>query len=182
MNEAISVRHLTKIALMVAVCAVCSQISVPLPFSPVPFTLQTLAVMLAALVLGPVYGGIALSVYVLAGCFGLPVFAQGTAGFGVVAGPTGGFLMAFVPAAFLIPWLQQKLPFTKGWLNCLLACTIGLCLIYLWGMFWLHWQTGMGIPAAFTSGVLPFLPLEVAKILLTVKINGALVKSGLCPA
>ena len=182
MNEAISIRHLTKMALMIAVCAVCSQISLPLPFSPVPFTLQTLAVMLAALILGPLYGGLALSVYVLAGCLGLPVFAQGAAGLGVVAGPTGGFLMAFIPAAFLIPWLQQKLPFAKGWLKRLLACIIGLCLIYLWGMFWLHWQTGMGIPAAFASGVLPFLPLEAVKILLAVKISDVLAKNGLCSA
>jgi biotin transport system substrate-specific component len=81
---------MTRVALMAAVTAVAAQVTIPLPFSPVPFTLQVPAVVLTGLLLGPRYGALAQAVYVLVGAVGMPVFAGFKGGLGVVFGPTGG--------------------------------------------------------------------------------------------
>src|SRR5215218_2077423 len=81
------------------VAAVAAQIAIPLPFSPVPFTLQVLAVILSGLLLGPRYGALAQVVYVLLGAVGVPVFAQFSGGLGVVLGPTGGYILSYPLAA-----------------------------------------------------------------------------------
>jgi biotin transport system substrate-specific component len=81
---------MTRVALMVAVTAVAAQIAIPLPFSPIPFTLQVLAVILSGLLLGPLYGALAQAIYVLVGAVGVPVFSQFQGGLGVFIGPKGG--------------------------------------------------------------------------------------------
>src|SRR3712207_3531477 len=95
----LNVAMMTRTALMAAVTAVAAQIAGPLPFSPVPFTLQVLAVMLSGLLLGPRYGALAQAIYVLVGAVGVPVFAQFHGGLGVVLGPTGGYLLSYPLAA-----------------------------------------------------------------------------------
>jgi len=173
-----NIRVITVTGLMVAVCAVCSQISLPLPFSPVPLTLQTLAVMLTALLLGGNYGTLAIAVYVLAGAIGLPVFAQGLSGLGVVAGPTGGFLIAFIPAVAVIGFSKGKLVQGKRWLSYVIACLLGLLIIYIFGVLRLAAVTGMSFSAAIIAGALPYLPLEIIKTFLAVRIVLAVEKSG----
>src|SRR5918912_1625773 len=84
---------------MAAVTAVAAQIAIPLPFSPVPFTLQVLAVVLSGLLLRSRYGALAQAIYVLVGAVGVPVFAQFSGGLGVVLGPTGGYLLSYPVAA-----------------------------------------------------------------------------------
>ena len=95
----LNVAMMTRTALMAAVTAVAAQIAIPLPFSPVPFTLQVLAVILSGLLLGSRYGALAQAIYVLVGAVGVPVFAQFSGGLGVVLGPTGGYLLSYPLAA-----------------------------------------------------------------------------------
>src|ERR687897_3048574 len=98
-GASLNVAMMTRSALMAAVTAVAAQIAVPLPFSPVPFTLQVLAVILSGLLLGPRYGALAQAIYLLIGAVGVPVFAQFKGGLGVLLGPTGGYLLSYPIAA-----------------------------------------------------------------------------------
>lgn len=93
---------------MASIIAVLSFISIPLPFSPVPITLQTLGVMLSGLLLGPQLGSISVGLYLIAGTLGLPIFAGGAAGIGVLMGPSGGYLLGFLPGAWMIGTLSHK--------------------------------------------------------------------------
>src|SRR5215204_6140633 len=98
-DELLNVAMMTRAALMAAVTAVAAQIAIPLPFSPVPFTLQVLGVILSGLLLGPRYGALAQAIYLLIGAVGVPVFAQFRGGLGVLLGPTGGYLLSYPIAA-----------------------------------------------------------------------------------
>ena len=89
-------------ALFAGITAVCAQIAFPVPFSPVPFTGQTLAVALAATVLGAKYGVLSMILYILLGAVGVRVFAEFSGGLHVLAGPTGGFIFGFIIAAYVI--------------------------------------------------------------------------------
>ncbi len=92
-------------ALFAAFTAAIASIKIPLGFTPVPITLQTLAVLLSGAVLGPYYGALAMILYLLAGAIGLPVFAGGSGGIASILGPTGGYLLSYPVAAFVIGWL-----------------------------------------------------------------------------
>lgn len=131
---------------------------ISIPFLPVPITLQTLFVFLAGGVMGwrAIYPAL---LYLLMGVMNLPVFHNGTAGIGVLFGPTGGYLVGFVFAAFLV-----GLAFERGsvyWQVAGLATGIGV--IYLFGAGWLHLSSGISIPLAILTGVIPFVPGDVLK-------------------
>ena len=89
-------------ALFAALTAAISPFKIPLGFTPVPITLQTLAVLMSGAMLGPYYGALAMILYVVVGVLGLPVFAGGGSGIGAILGPTGGYLMSYFIAAFAI--------------------------------------------------------------------------------
>lgn len=141
--------------------AALSRLSLPLPFSPVPLTGQTLGVLIVGAALGSRRGFLSLMTYLSAGASGLPVFAMGGAGPGWLLGPTGGYLMSFPMAAALVGFLVEK-----GWgrnlFLALSAMILASLAIYLVGASWL---------AAFgfdplRAGVLPFVPGDMLKILL----------------
>ena len=88
--------------LFAALTAICSWISIPLGFTPIPMNLATLAVFLAGGLLGPKYGPVSITVYALAGAVGIPVFAGFRGGFSVLAGPTGGYIIGYIAAAFVV--------------------------------------------------------------------------------
>ena len=163
---------------MVAVCGICAQIAIPLPFSPVPLTLQTLAIMVAAMMLGPRWGTLVMLVYVAAGSVGIPVFAQAKAGIGALAGATGGFIWGFIPGAFVMGLLagetQKDLKFSKA----LVSALAGLAIIYCCGVIQLSLVAGLSIGQAILVGVLPYLPLEAVKILLAAKIVSSVRRRG----
>lgn len=149
---------------MAALTAVGAMISIPvLPLSPIPVSLQTMFVLLAGLILGPRGGAAAMALYLAAGCLGLPVFIGGKAGLAAFLGPTGGFLLAFVPGA-MVSGLAGGLPPKPFWLI-LAACaastllTLALGAIQLAAVMDISW----GKAAAF--GITPFLPGGAAKCL-----------------
>jgi len=147
-------------SIMASLIAVGAYIAIPV--GPVPIVLQNLFVMLAALLLGGRWGVISVGVYLLAGAFGLPVFAGGTGGLGKFFGPTGGYLVGFALAAWLIGTISEK-GNGRIWVD-VLAMLIGTVVIYAVGVSWLKVVTGMTVAQAFAVGALPFLPGDVIKI------------------
>jgi len=143
------------------VVAVSALIQVRLPFTPIPITAQTLAVLLVGVLLGSRRGGLALLAYLGQGLACLPVFAGGGFGLAHLLGPTGGYLIGFAAAAFLVGWLAER-----GWdrrpLAALGAMTLGNLVIYAIGAGWLAWMVGPN--QALALGVAPFVLGDVLKI------------------
>lgn len=144
-----------------AFLAASARISVPLPFTPVPITAQTLAVLLVGALYGARLGLATLLTYLGEGLAGLPVFHQGTAGPAVLFGPTGGYLVGFAVAAFLVGWLLDEYPH-PALLTTLGTFLVGDVVLNALGAIWLaHF---VGAAHAWADGVLPFIPGEVVKI------------------
>jgi len=140
--------------------AVSAQIAIPIPFSPVPLTLQPLAVLLVGVVLGSTRGAAALALYLLEGMSGLPVFAQGHAG-PISMFPTAGYLFSYPVAAWIAGWFSER-----GWGNSVVRAVAGmltaLTVIYLGGWSWLSLL--IGSQKAFVLGVAPFVVADAIKI------------------
>lgn len=144
-----------------ALTAVGAYIMIPLP--PVPITMQTLFVSLAGALLGGYLGALSQVVYILLGVIGLPVFAGGRAGFGVLIGPTGGYLIGFVAGAFIIGKLTA-LRRNPGFLWLIGAMTIGIAIVYALGIIQLMLVAKLSFIKAVSVGLLPPLPGDAAKI------------------
>jgi len=142
------------------VTGLAAQVAFPLPWTPVPLTGQTFAVLLSGALLGWKRGFLAQALYLAEGAAGLPLFAGGGAGPGVFMGPTAGYLVAFPFAAALTGWLASR-GWDRRFITTLLAMLIGSSVIFLLGALWL----ARFVPASQVafSGVLPFLPGDVIK-------------------
>jgi biotin transport system substrate-specific component len=157
-------------ALMAALTAAGAYIAIPL--GPVPIVLQNLFIMLAGLLLGGRWGLISVAVYLLAGAVGLPVFAGGTGGVGKFVGPTGGYLLGFGAAAYLIGIISES---GRGRVTIdVLAMVAGTLIIYAFGVSWLKVVTGISFSKALTVGMLPFLIGDALKIAAAIPIARAL--------
>jgi biotin transport system substrate-specific component len=156
--------QLIGIALFVAFTALTARISIPLPFTPVPITLQVMAVLLAGLVLGSRAGATSQLVYLAAILAGLPLDAKAL-GPAALSGPTAGYLMGFVPAAFITGWLAEKLSATRA--SRILAALAGVAVIYSVGVAWLAPAVG-GLRAAWMLGVAPFILADLGKALVAI--------------
>lgn len=141
-------------ALFVLLTAAGAHLAVPVPWTPVPMTLQPLFVLLSGLVLGPSAGAASMAAYVLLGVSGAPVFAAIPAGPAALVGPTGGFILAFPLASGLCGWLAG--PRHAGAPRILFGLVAGLLVIYLAGAAQLSLLTGSPPMAVFRSAVLPF--------------------------
>ena len=146
-------------ALFAAIIAVLAQITIPLPL--VPITGQTLAIGLAATILGAKYGTLSVLIYLLMGAIGLPVFAQMSGGLGILFGPTGGFLVAFIPTAYVIGLYLEKRGFTLK--NAIIANIIGTFISLIIGTVWLKSVVALTWTAAFISGFYPFIIVGILK-------------------
>lgn len=146
-------------SLFAAIIGVLAQLTVPLPL--VPITGQTLAIGLAATILGAKYGTISVLIYLCMGSIGLPVFAQLSGGLGVLFGPTGGFLIGFIPSAFVIGYYLEKTKFTVG--NAVIANVIGMFIALIFGTVWLKFVASLTWTAAIASGFAPFLVVGLLK-------------------
>ena len=133
---------------------------VAIPVGAVPVTLQVFFVLLAGMILGPRLAALAVVAYLVLG-LAAPVYAAGTSGIGVLLGPTGGYLSAFVPAVLVVGWLAGRREPTVAWL--LASGLAGLAPIYALGAPWLAVQLDMGVSATVSAGVLPFVAVDVVK-------------------
>ncbi len=143
--------------------ALCAQLAFDLPFSPVPVTGQTFAVLLVGALLGSRRGALALIAYAAEGAAGLPVFAMGRAGAAVLFGPTGGYIFGFILAAWLVGLLAEK-GWDRRFPTAVIAMSIGTAVIFLFGASWL--APVVGADKVLALGVMPFLPGALVKIVL----------------
>jgi biotin transport system substrate-specific component len=153
-------------SLFAALTAAGAYIQIPVPFSPVPITLQVFFVMLAGSILKSKWGSLSMIVYTLLGIAGLPVFSGGSSGIGVLFGPTGGYIVGFVLAAYIIGKLSEKTENSSrsSWFVNAINMSAGVLVIYLCGVFQLMMITRLGLSAALALGVIPFLLGEIVKI------------------
>jgi biotin transport system substrate-specific component len=143
--------------------ALMSQAVVRLPFSPVPITGQTFAILLVGASLGARRGALAVLAYLAEGLLGLPVFASGGAGFAYLMGPTGGFLLGFITMAAVVGWLAERgrdRHIKSAWLIFL----AGEIVLFTIGLSWLTLYVGADKTLAL--GLIPFIPGEILKIIL----------------
>lgn len=151
------------IALFAAIIGILAQVAVPLPFG-VPITGQTLAIGLAATILGSRHGTYASILYIIMGAIGIPVFSQMTSGIGIVVGPTGGFIVGFIPAAYLIGKYLEITSFTIT--NAFIANVIGMFVTLIFGTAWLKFVADLTWTAAFLGGFAPFIIVGLIKAFL----------------
>ena len=153
------VRELLLVAAGALFLALTAQISVPLPFSDVPLSGQTLGVLLLGALYGPRRGALTVVAYLAEGAAGLPVFALGRSGLPVLLGPTGGFLIGFVAAAFVAGFARgsRRAALRVG---ILLVATL---VVYAFGVPWLATNRALPFEAALIAGMLPFIPGDVIK-------------------
>lgn len=148
-----SLRSMILAAEFAAIIAILSQLTIPLGI--IPLTGQTLAVGLAATILGRKTGTNAILIYLLLGLIGLPVFAGMSSGFSVLFGPTGGYLIGFIVNGLVTGGILERAGFTYKW--ALFANLIGAVLTLLFGTIWLKLSGSMSWSGAFQGGFLPFL-------------------------
>lgn len=142
--------------------ALAAQVSIPLPFTPVPLTLQTFAVLAGAAALGAERAVIAQVLYITLAVAGVPVLAGGASGHEVVVGATGGYLIGFVLASYVVGRISSNGASTKSGKTAL-AFLAGSVLIYALGAPWLAFTTGNTITWAIVNGVVPFLVGDLIK-------------------
>ena len=165
-DQPLSLRMTVYSALFAALTAVGAYMA--LPIGPVPVVMQNLFVFLAGLILGGRWGLVSVGIYLLAGALGLPVFAGGSGGIGRFFGPTGGYLVGYLPAVFLIGWIAHKTG--RRPLGDILAMLCGAAVLYACGIAWLKVVTGLPWAKALAAGMLPFLPGDALKIAVAVPI------------
>ena len=140
-----------------------AQVAFPIPGSPVPFTGQTLGVLLLATSYGATLGATTFAVYLLAGIAGAPIFANGSYGIEKVVGVTGGYLVGMLIASFVLGKLAQR-RLDQRFKTALPAMLIGNVIIFTFGLVWLQQYTGQDWAWTFNAGLTPFILGEVLKI------------------
>ncbi|MDT9717354.1 biotin transporter BioY [Paenibacillus sp. ClWae2A] len=161
----LSLRGIVFSALMAAILVLFGYISIPIGFSPVPITLQTLAVMLAGGLLGPLYGFLSVTMVVVLTALGFPLL-HGTGGLAVLLGPTGGYVMMWPFSALLIGLLLARINI-KGVTGFILAFVVfelfGSLLVYVSGVPWLAYAYKMDLPEAMIQGFYPYIIGDLIK-------------------
>ena len=170
MNDTDTLRMMTLTALFAALIAAGAYIAVPI--GPVPIVLQNFFVLLTGLLLDRRWALVAVGTYLAAGALGLPVFAGGAGGIGRFFGPTGGYLVAYLPAVYLIATLTDHRH--QSLVRQALALILATALIYALGVSWLKTVTAMTWPQAVGAGMLPFLPGDAIKIAAAVGVSRAI--------
>lgn len=151
--------------------ALMAQVAIPLPFTPVPITGQTLAVVLIGASLGSRMGGAAMLAYLIQGCLGLPFFSKGGAGWSHLTGATGGYLAAFLLATVLVGWMVERWGCDRHPLKMAGTMALSSLLILSLGSLWLGVWLSLGgkfvsVGDVLMRGFLPFIPGDILKNLI----------------
>jgi len=161
-NKRIKTRQLALIGVIAAVICILGPLS--LPIGIVPISLTNLAIYFAIYALGRKRGTLSYIVYLFIGLVGLPVFSGFSGGFPKLFGPTGGYLIGFILMAFISGIFIDKFP-SKIYM-CFLGMVLGTIITYILGTTWLAYEAHMGFNKALAVGVLPFIPGDIAKIII----------------
>ncbi len=164
-----TIRDLTRVAMFTSLMCVLAYVFLHIPISPVAVSAQTFGVMLAGLVLKPNLAALSQGLYLLLGALGLPVFAGGSSGIGVLIGPRGGYLWGFIVGAYVTAIVVQRVKKPKNlvtWLTLAFASFIGgVITVYATGLVQLAIVTRLPLQTAFAVGVLPFIAGDIVKAL-----------------
>ena len=160
MKDFNQLRMLVFASLLAALMAAGSYLAVPI--GPVPIVMQNMFVFLAGLLLGSRWALASVAVYLLTGALGLPVFAGGMGGIGRIVGPTGGYLIGYLPAVIIVGYISEKAAARIGY--DVLAMICGTVVLYACGVTWLKILTGMTWSKTLTVGMVPFLIGDAIKI------------------
>ena len=153
-----------------------AQVSIPLPFTPVPFTFQPMVVLLGAAMLGSRLGAVSQVAYLALGIAGMPVFAASPLlpqGVARLMGPTGGYLMAYPIAAYVVGSLAER-GFDRRYLSAVVAMLCGLGIVFGGGVAWLVLGTTSSWSAALAAGLYPFVLADCVKVLVAAAVMPAL--------
>lgn len=142
--------------------AICAQIVFPLPGSPVPITGQTFAVLLTGAALGSTRGALSMALYLALGLVGLPVYSDASSGFEVVWGATGGYLIGFIVAAYVVGRLSEARLDRSPW-KALPVFTVGSLIVFVFGVPWLAVAADLSLGEAIALGLVPFIPGGIVK-------------------
>ena len=166
-TELLSQTRTQKLGILLFGCltALTARITVDLPFTPVPITLQVLSVLLAGLVLGAQAGAASQMLYLVASAVGLPLSARGLGGLAAFLSPTAGYLLAFIPATFIVGWLARFWG-QHRFVSQFIASLAGVLVIYLGGTAWLAMWTQGGLITAWQLGAMPFIWIDGVKAIL----------------
>ena len=160
----LEVKQLALTGLMSAVICILGPISMNIPISPVPVSLGLLAIYFVLSVLGMKLGTLSVAIYILLGLVGLPVFTGFTGGPGKLFGPTGGYIVGYIFMALICGFFLDKwgsnLPVS------FLGMLLGTAVCYLFGTVWLAFQSSYTFPQALAAGVLPYIPLDLVKLII----------------
>ena len=154
---------------------ICAGWMMAIPVGPIPIVLQNALAVLAGLLLGPLFGGLSVLLFLLAGAVGLPVFSGGNGGFAVFAGPTGGFLVGYLAAAivggFIMKFFReaQQSPFACGIIA--VAGLLSFLSIYVFGLLWFKHALNLSWQHAFLKGFVPFIMPDLIKLVIVVPIT-----------
>jgi biotin transport system substrate-specific component len=166
MNHSNQIRMTVYASLLAALTAAGAYIAIPI--GPVPIVLQNLFIFLSGLLLGSRWGLASVAVYLAAGALGLPVFAGGTGGIGRILGPTGGYLLGYLPGVFVIGMIAEKTA-NRAWFD-VIAMVAGTIIIYTCGVTWLKVLTGMTLSKTLAVGMYPFILGDILKFAAAVPI------------
>lgn len=167
-----SVKNIALIGLMTAVICIIGPISVTLPFTPVPISLQIFAIYITAYALGFSRSIVSTGIYLLLGAVGLPVFSGYQGGFSRLVGPTGGYLVGYIFIALIVGGVISKFP-KKIWLHGL-AMVIAVTICYMFGTVWFTIQANVDFKSALYMCVIPFILGDVIKIALALVVGPAI--------
>ena len=149
-------------ALFAAVCAICSQLIIPI--QPVPISLGSFAALMAGGFLGRRHGALAVALFVILGAAGAPVFSMMRGGLAIVAGPGGGFIIGYILMAWVVGYVGEKFGFTFK--SLVPGCVLGTACCYALGNAWFMFLTGNNLAATMALCVFPFIPGDIAKCIL----------------
>lgn len=158
-------KNIALIGLMAAVLCILGPLALPIPVSPVPISMGSFAVYLTAYILGLKKGTVSLCIYLLLGLVGLPVFTGFSGGIGKVLGPTGGYMVGYIFMTLICGFFVDRWKTNYGII--FLGMILGTLALYLFGTLWLAKLANMSFIAALGVGVIPFIPGDLAKIVIT---------------
>lgn len=166
-KKRIKIHQMTSIGVMTSVICILGPLSIPIGLVPISFT--NLAIYIALYVLGMAKGTLSLIIYLLIGFIGLPVFSGFTSGPSKLLGPTGGYLIGFIFMSLIAGFCIDK--FSTKWYLSIIGIIIGTAVCHSFGTVWLAYQTNMSASAALAAGVIPFIPGDLTKILISAYIG-----------
>jgi len=157
---------------------ISAQLNFYLPFTPVPVTMQVLPVLLSGVILGKHYGALSQLIYASLGALGLAWFAGNTSGIAVLTGASGGYIIAFIVAAWVIGYFTDSYREARSKLSQAVLMFSGVIIIYIFGAAQLSFITGMGAREAVLKGIFPFIPGDIFKAIIAIGISSVLLPEG----